>query len=467
MCASRPRPTASAKLRNAVPNIDGRPRPTVSKGYDPNAPSLPFPPPPPPLHLLQPPAFGGIASPMQPTPAWFPHIAQFGDGFMGAVHPVEVPRPVRVREPEPPPNFEDAVQWFELDEAAPLVLEGFPAMAPALRHELRLQNLLSSASYILFELLGETANSVTLTHDWEWTEYPEVGEIVKQVFNEELPLCVARVDGPGARKKWGVGLATNNKHRVQVARLALCVAVAADAESLQSTFSNHPGFRQLLVASGVDIGDLPEEEEVGGTVPHLDPVEESQPRKRPRQCLIEEATAMPEGGLMPTKPGKAGALPRHIPLWIELEPEAARGKLRDLQADAPVLATDGSKHSPFSNPDAILSAILGDEARDVEYHDDFDWKKFPAVGSALKKLAPVEECMCVAICEPRELWAVGVANKGKDRWAAAKVAIAVAVALQQVEILQEPANLKDYPAMEKLVEAAGASRMAALAERLS
>lgn len=373
---------------------------------------------------------------------------------------------MRARELAPSRDFEDAVQWFELDEAAPLVVEGFPAMAPALRHELRLQNLLSSASYILFELLGESGNEVTLTHDWEWTEFPEVGEVLKQAGFEELPLCVATLDGPGARKKWGVGLATNNKHRVQAARLALCVAVAADAESLHSTFAGHPGFRQLLAASGVVTEEVPGEEE-SGTVPHLDPEEESQPRKRLRQSLREEAPAIPEGRLMPAKPGRAGALPRHMPLWIELEPEAAKGKLRDLQTDAPVLATDGSKQSPFSNADAVLSAIMGDEGKDVEYHDDYDWKKFPAVGSALKKIAPLEECMCVAVCEPRELWAVGVGMKGKDRWAAAKVAIAVAVALQQVEILQEPANLKDYPAMEKLLEAAGASRMAALAERLS
>lgn len=428
---------------------------------------MPFPPPPPLHHLPQTVAFGGMASPMQLVPDWLSHGAQFGEGLMSAAHSVGVPRPARARQPAPLPNFDDAVQWFELDETAPLVVEGFPAMAPALRHELRLQNLLSSASYILFELLGESANGVTLTHDWEWTEYPEIGEVLKSAGFEELPLCVATVDGPGQRKKWGVGLATNNKHRMQTARLALCVAVAADAEVLQSTFASHPGFRQLLEASGVDTGEIPEDEleQLGATVPELD--NDSQPRKKLRQSLREEVPAVPEFVLAPTKPGRAGTLPRLTPLWIELEPEAAKGKLRDMQADAPVIATDGTKQSPLSNPDAILSAIMGDEAKDIEYHDDFDWKKFPAVGSALKRLAPVEECMCVAVCATRALWAVGVGNKGKDRWAASKVAIAVAVAVQQAEVLQEPANLKDYPAMEKLVEVASASRIAALAERLS
>merc|ERR1711971_1308097 len=83
--------------------------------------------------------------------------------------------------------------------------------------------------------------------------------------------------------------------------------------------------------------------------------------------------------------------------------------------------------------DRVLDVLVGDGAAGIEYHDDPSWQAFSAVGNALKKIAPAEECLCVTICPEKEIWGVGVAMKGKSRYAAAKVAIAAALVNQAEE----------------------------------
>eukprot|EP00434_Breviolum_minutum_P003812 symbB.v1.2.003355.t1/scaffold186.1/size279346/2 len=69
-----------------------------------------------------------------------------------------------------------------------------------------------------------------------------------------------------------------------------------------------------------------------------------------------------------------------------------------------------------------------------------------------------EECFTAVICPTRSLWAVGVGMKGKARWVAVKLALALAVALQQEEILQEPPDFSQYPIMVELVKQAGEAK---------
>merc|ERR1712187_686012 len=83
--------------------------------------------------------------------------------------------------------------------------------------------------------------------------------------------------------------------------------------------------------------------------------------------------------------------------------------------------------------DRALEIVLPDGAAGIQYHDDFNWDTFRAVGNAVKAIAPTEECLCVTTCPEKEIWAVGFGMKSKSRYAAAKVAIATALVIQAEE----------------------------------
>lgn len=51
--------------------------------------------------------------------------------------------------------------------------------------------LSGEASYILYSLAGESMNSMTLTHDWEWNEYPYIARALRQLGAAELPYALA------------------------------------------------------------------------------------------------------------------------------------------------------------------------------------------------------------------------------------------------------------------------------------
>jgi len=400
----------------------------------------------------------------------------------------------------PNPSLDTPVVWIQtLDENSSLVLQGFPAVGPVMHHHSDLQHLLSSANNILYDLIGDECGDVELKHDPEWTDYPEVGEALTSLGFGEVALCVAVCPG---RSIWAVGLASKQKHRQQAARLSLCVALAANADSLNDV-AKHDGFLQLCQSAGINTEDVvsapaaqkassswsggrpkkkpktyetedepfaesvqtaPEEEALLAEQAELEQEEALLAEKADfeQQVIAQEAEA--EEAWQPKAKEKKPYVPevamdRDTALWTRLLEDIPE-QLVAMSPEILVLASDGSgRKGLYSQADAVVAKLIGDNHQEeVEYVDDSDWSLFPAVGSALKTLGEKEECFVLASCPSRCLCAVGVGMKGKNRWAAAKVAIAVQVALQQVEIGEDLPDLSEFQAFADFIEEARAAK---------
>ncbi|CAJ1390620.1 unnamed protein product [Effrenium voratum] len=416
--------------------------------------------------------------------------------------PLGGPSPMPMMEPVEMVVPQTKAEWIEVDDSSELVQHGFPSVGAALMHHSTMQDLFSSASYILYELAGEAMSSMTLTHDWEWNEYPYIAEALRRAGAVEYPYALATITLAPNKRKWAVGLATNGKHRQQTVKLSLALALAADADSLQEVIRNHPGFRELCEASGIFTGDArgPPADAVllgpprnfgrkrrrkwdDAPPPRMLPAPPPRPEgvEAPRSCGYKtelcrgDACPFAHGEEELRAPGEvkqehveafkpaqisnghaaADPGPGDECFWIELEPsEALPKELEGLPMEALVCSTNNYKRSTCS-VDNILSGILGDEVKELRFIDDSEWKNLPTVGAALKKRMAKEECFTAAFCPTRSLWAVGVGMKGQTRWRAARLAICVAVALQQEEILEEPPDLSDYPNVLQMVKQAG------------
>mmetsp|Transcript_26851 Transcript_26851/g.60638 ORF Transcript_26851/g.60638 Transcript_26851/m.60638 type:complete len:481 (+) Transcript_26851:1-1443(+) len=424
--------------------------------------------------------------------------------------------------------------WIEVADTAAIVKEGWPAMAPAFTYDAQAQELLSSASYLVYELSGAAMDSMTLAHDYEWTDFPDIGAALRRAGVVEIPYCLATISLGEDKQKWAVGLATNTKHRTHAAKLALAIALAADAPTLRESITNHPGFRELCEASGIYTGDVmappadahelvgrrkrrrrgsardaplplpkmplsqafkdwhykttlcrdfeqnlacprgescfyahgPEElRKPGEAEPHeLKRIRKSGDFKA-KEEVQEEPDLLEEPGETGLQPDAGyGALKCAEPLWIELDPlEEIPSQLEGLPMEALTVSssvTSGARRPGglLGQADQILAAVMGDEAKELIFVDDADWKLLPAVGAALKRRKQTEECFTVAISPGRSLWAVGVGMKSKSRWIAVKLAIAAAVVLQQEEFLFEPPDLSQFPLMKQLIKESGEAK---------
>merc|ERR1712151_1315458 len=151
-------------------------------------------------------------------------------------------------------------------------------------------------------------------------------------------------------------------------------------------------------------------------------------------------------------------LARDTPLWIVVE-DALPEVLELMTSEALAVCTDGDKRKGlYSAADKAL-ALLVDDVETIQYHDDFNWETFGAVGNALKAIAPCEECLTVAVCAERDIWAVGIGMKGKSRFSAAKVALAASLAIRAMDE-DIDVDLSDVPVIAEFVEEAKSAREA-------
>jgi len=394
---------------------------------------------------------------------------------------------------EAPSRPEGLLGWIhDLDENSSLVLEGLPAVGPVIHYDSSLQHLLSCANNILFDLVGDECGEIALNHDPEWTEYPQVGEAVKSLGFGEVSMCVAVCP---SRSIWAVGLASKQKFRQQAARLSMCVALAANADTLGEVFSKHDGFHELCQTAGINTEDV-----IFTPAQQMAPKGGGRPNKRPKisqpevdeliqdaeaeayaeeeamlaaelaaaeQSMLAEQAAAPDAAEVKeawqpkTKEKKPYvpeiAMDRDTALWMRLDEDAP--ELVACSPEVLVLATDGSgRKDLYSHADDAVSRMLGDLLQEVEYLDDSDWTKFPAVGQALKKLGEKEECFTVALSQTRSLYGVGVGMKGRNRYAAAKIALAAQVALQQVEIGEDLPDISELQSFSDFMEEARAAK---------
>lgn len=342
----------------------------------------------------------------------------------------------------------ELVKWITLDPSAPFVEMGLPELAPALFYAAELHSLLTSSQYILSDL-GVSAEAVELKHDPDWRAHPEVGDAMKRAGCEEACFCIAECP---ERRIWAVGAGNKWKQREQAARLALCVALAANADDFERLARAHPEFTALCEDVGIATG-------CAGAPPICEDV--GAPGAGGKQGPGRGALAAwvaPRAPLAPRAP-PGPDFPREVPMWIRLSAEEVPSELEALPLEALVLSTTGgNRKGLYSQADTALAQFIADPTVDVVYHDDPEWKLFPAVGAALKKIHESEECMCVAVCIPTAVWAVGVGMKNKARVMAAKAALAVSIALQTNDMGQD-VIYDDFPAIADMVQEAQAARL--------
>merc|ERR1719464_2023218 len=94
-------------------------------------------------------------------------------------------------------------------------------------------------------------NAVTIVHDADWQQFPEVGEALKQMSGEENCFAVATCP---ARGRWAIGVASGWKGRECATKLAISLALLADQPMRADLARSYPGFQQLCAAGGIGIG---------------------------------------------------------------------------------------------------------------------------------------------------------------------------------------------------------------------
>lgn len=256
------------------------------------------------------------------------------------------------------------------------------------------------------------------------------------------------------------------KKREQVARLALAVALAANIEDFRKLALAYPDFARYAQASGIETDGALEGLELAAPM--------SKRARKKANAAATDAGDADEGASDNAQvlSGGGSGLPRDMAFFTQfpegVEPDA---KVEAIPLDLIlVVSTEGTrKKGLYNQAPAAIARILAAESLtgneeddkaalaategDVEYHDDANWAEFPNVGKALKQVAPVEECLTVAVCEKKGIWAVGVGNKGKSRWAAVRLAMAAALAVQALEAGEE-VDLSDFSGLSEFVSEA-------------
>mmetsp|Transcript_45934 Transcript_45934/g.106799 ORF Transcript_45934/g.106799 Transcript_45934/m.106799 type:complete len:488 (-) Transcript_45934:186-1649(-) len=134
--------------------------------------------------------------------------------------------------------------------------------------------------------------------------------------------------------------------------------------------------------------------------------------------------------------------------------------LEGLTVDGWAYSFDGKKQGLCSQVDQYLEEVLGgDDAllySEGNNQQDDSWEKFPEVGAALRETVPeIDECFCIAVCREAQVWAVGVGAKGRNRYYASRVALAMRLLCAAQEV-GEMHDISSYPALEEVFSSLGA-----------
>merc|ERR1719446_581721 len=110
--------------------------------------------------------------------------------------------------------------------------------------------------------------------------------------------------------------------------------------------------------------------------------------------------------------------------------------------DGPAIAHDKDYHRVFSYSGKILQDLLAGGRAEV-VHDE-QWSKYPEVGKCLTPAGLEADCYAVALFKPAGKWAVGLAPGWKQREAAARLALAVALFQDSPNQLQVLKDFQDF-----------------------
>lgn len=121
-----------------------------------------------------------------------------------------------------------------------------------------------------------------------------------------------------------------------------------------------------------------------------------------------------------------------------------------LPAEAPLVIHD-KKAPVFGEAHSLLQELVEDIGETVVLEHEEDVTKYPEVMQAIKDAGLEdgwENCFCVAICPSKSRWAVGLDYGRKGRERAAKLALALAIATDDVAEKERLSN--DYPGFAEL-----------------
>ncbi|CAJ1328556.1 unnamed protein product [Effrenium voratum] len=178
------------------------------------------------------------------------------DWDAGWAEPPSSWEPYEPNEPNEPnePGEVEPVSWVSVPGESLLVTQGYHETGPAVLHDPGIQTLLSDSNSLLYELAGdELFNQITYQHDHDWSLFPEIGHSLKQLGYGEVAICLAICPNIAL---WAVGMAGQQRKRMQAARLALCVAFAATGQAPEIV-SRSPDFMQLCQRADVSMEGLP------------------------------------------------------------------------------------------------------------------------------------------------------------------------------------------------------------------
>jgi len=166
--------------------------------------------------------------------------------------------PEAEQEPETPetPEKRRPVAWIAVPDESALVQQGYYNQAPVVMHEAEYQELLSDSHDILYTLADTMYDDMTFQHDHDWSLFPEVGQCAKSLGYGEWALCIAICPNQSI---FAVGMAGQQKKRLQAARLAMSVALAANQNTsdkkLRDAFQRSPAFVEFCQTAEVNVED--------------------------------------------------------------------------------------------------------------------------------------------------------------------------------------------------------------------
>ncbi|CAK9048069.1 unnamed protein product [Durusdinium trenchii] len=135
------------------------------------------------------------------------------------------PKREELKEPKEPkePLKRETPHWLFVEEL-PDLLQGLQQETLVLASDgTQRRGMYNQADKALTAMLGDLSDEIVCHDDPNWQKFPQVGEEIKNLSDEEECLCVATLP---PRRLWGVGVATKSQVRQKAAKLALAALIA-------------------------------------------------------------------------------------------------------------------------------------------------------------------------------------------------------------------------------------------------
>merc|ERR1712217_937388 len=108
--------------------------------------------------------------------------------------------------------------------------------------------------------------------------------------------------------------------------------------------------------------------------------------------------------------------------------KTAKLVVEGLPPEGPAIVHDKDMKDTFSCAHHVLSELCSDVTK-VDFRDDAEWTVMPEIGAAITAAGVENDCYCVAVAPDKSCWGVGIGCGWKGRQPAAKLALALALAM--------------------------------------